>query len=203
MQSEISFCTSTTSKTLTLPISPNIATCKLPTKFFSLAQNINRLAELDKFLQEVKVADLAVGSGAFPLGMLNEITKAREVLTAYLNLGRDEKIVRRLYDLKLETIKNSIFACDIEPSAVDIAKLRLWLTLVIDDEPTADKDSFKPKPLPNLDCNIICGNSLIDEFEGFPLIKHSKRGKRTRSTPAGGNRYEDCRTDSPTEKSFP
>ena len=143
-------------------------------EIFSPTKNINRLAELDKFLQEVKVADLAVGSGAFPLGMLNEITKAREVLTVYLNLGRDEKIVRRLYDLKLETIKNSIFACDIEPSAVDIAKLRLWLTIVIDDEPTADKDSFKPKPLPNLDCNIICGNSLIEEFEGFPLIKHSK-----------------------------
>lgn len=143
-------------------------------EIFSPAKNINRLAELDKFLQEVKVADLAVGSGAFLLGMLNEITKAREVLTAYLNLGRGEKIVRRVYNIKLETIKNSIFACDIEPSAVDIAKLRLWLTLVIDDEPTANKDSFKPKPLPNLDCNIICGNSLIEEFEGFPLIKHSK-----------------------------
>ncbi|MBR4905174.1 MAG: Eco57I restriction-modification methylase domain-containing protein [Selenomonadaceae bacterium] len=143
-------------------------------EFFSPAKNIHRLAELDKFLQEVKVADLAVGSGAFPLGMLNEITKAREVLTAYLNLGRAKKLERSLYDLKLETIKNSIFACDIEPSAVDIAKLRLWLTIVIDDEPTADKNSFKPKPLPNLDCNIICGNSLIDEFEGVPLIKHSK-----------------------------
>lgn len=143
-------------------------------EIFSPAKNINRLAELDKFLQEVKVADLAVGSGAFPLGMLNEITKAREVLTTYLNLGRAEKIERSLYDLKLDTIKNSIFACDIEPSAVDIAKLRLWLTLVIDDEPTADKNSFKPKPLPNLDCNIICGNSLIDEFDSVPLIKHSK-----------------------------
>jgi type I restriction-modification system DNA methylase subunit len=143
-------------------------------EIFSPAKNINRLAELDKFLQEVKVADLAVGSGAFPLGMLNEITKAREVLTTYLNLGRAEKLERSLYDLKLETIKNSIFACDIEPSAVDIAKLRLWLTIVIDDEPTADKNSFKPKPLPNLDCNIICGNSLIDEFEGIHLIKHSK-----------------------------
>ena len=143
-------------------------------EIFSPAQNVNRLAELDKFLQAVKVADLAVGSGAFLLGMLNEITKAREVLTAYLNFGKTEKPPRSLYDLKLETIKNSIFACDIEPSAVDIAKLRLWLTIVIDDEPTADKNSFKPKPLPNLDCNIICGNSLIDEFEGFPLIKHSK-----------------------------
>ena len=78
-----------------------------------------------------------------------------KVLTAYLNRGRDEKLERSLYDLKLETIKNSIFACDTEPSAVDIAKLRLWLTLVIDR-------------------NIICGNSLIEEFYGFPLIKHSK-----------------------------
>jgi adenine-specific DNA-methyltransferase len=143
-------------------------------EIFSPAKNINRLAELDKFLQDVKVADLAVGSGAFPLGMLNEITKAREVLTTYLNLDKSEKITRRLYDLKIETIKNSIFACDIEPSAVDIAKLRLWLTIVIEDEPTADKISFKPKPLPNLDSNIICGNSLIDEFEGVPLIKTSR-----------------------------
>lgn len=143
-------------------------------EIFCPAKNINRLAELDKFLQDVKVADLAVGSGAFPLGMLNEITKAREVLTAYLNLGKSEKISRSLYDLKIETIKNSIFACDIEPSAVDIAKLRLWLSIVIEDEPTADKNNFTPKPLPNLDCNIICGNSLIDEFEGVQLIKHSE-----------------------------
>ena len=147
---------------------------KISEEIFSPAQNINRLAELDKFLQDVKVADLAVGSGAFPLGMLNEITKAREVLTTYLNFGKPQKLTRRLYDLKIETIKNSIFACDIEPSAVDIAKLRLWLTIVIEDEPSADKISFRPKPLPNLDSNIICGNSLIDEFQGVPLIKTSQ-----------------------------
>ena len=138
-------------------------------EIFSPEKNINRLAELDNFLQNVKVADLAVGSGAFLLGMLNEITKAREVLTEYMNLGRSEKIERRLYDLKMETIKNSIFACDIEPSAVDIAKLRLWLSIVIEDSPNADDKNFNPNPLPNLDCNIICGNSLIDEFEGMQL----------------------------------
>lgn len=143
-------------------------------EIFCPEKKINRLAEIDKFLQDVKVADLAVGSGAFPLGMLNEITKAREVLISYLNLGKSEKILPNLYDLKISTIKNSIFACDIEPSAVDIAKLRLWLSIVIEDGPTADKNNFTPKPLPNLDCNIICGNSLIDEFEGVPLIKHSE-----------------------------
>ncbi|MBQ6975683.1 MAG: Eco57I restriction-modification methylase domain-containing protein, partial [Selenomonadaceae bacterium] len=143
-------------------------------EIFCPDKKINRLAELDEFLQDVKVADLAVGSGAFPLGMLNEITKAREVLISYLNLGKSEKILPSLYDLKISTIKNSIFACDIEPSAVDIAKLRLWLSIVIEDGPTADKNNFTPKPLPNLDCNIICGNSLIDEFEGVPLIKRSE-----------------------------
>lgn len=141
---------------------------KIAEEIFCPAKGINRLAELDKFLQDVKVADPAVGSGAFPLGMLTEILKARETLLAYMNLGRAEKIERNTYDLKLATIRNSIFACDIEPSAVDIAKLRLWLSIVIDDAPN------QPKPLPNLDCNIICGNSLLDEFEGVPLIKSSK-----------------------------
>ena len=80
--------------------------------------------------------------------------------------------------LKMETIKNCIFAADIEPSAVDIAQLRLWLSLVIDDEinPNAQNEfegHRNPLPLPNLECNILCGNSLIDEFEGTRLVKES------------------------------
>ena len=129
---------------------------------------------------------MAVGSGAFPLGMLNEIVKARQVLTEYLAIemnGFQKKSFyayeRKPYDLKVNTIKNCIFACDIEPSAVDIAKLRLWLSIVIDDEITdnagnGDFDAHsKPRQLPNLDCNIICGNSLIDEFKGIELITQS------------------------------
>lgn len=82
---------------------------------------------------------------------------------------------RSPYSLKLQTIKNCIFAADIEPSAVDITQLRLWLSLVIDDEinPEANSplDGHKnPIPLPNLECNIVCGNSLVDEFEGIKLI---------------------------------
>ena len=86
---------------------------------------------------------------------------------------------RKPYDLKVNTIKNCIFACDIEPSAVDITKLRLWLSIVIDDEITDDAGNgefdahTKPRLLPNLDCNIICGNSLVDEFEGISLISES------------------------------
>ncbi len=147
---------------------------------------VNRLKELDDILANVKVADLAVGSGAFPLGMLNEIVKARETLSAYMAIGMNNfqkksfyAYDRKSYDLKVNTIKNCIFACDIEPSAVDIAKLRLWLSIVIDDEIADDAGNgefdahTKPRPLPNLDCNIICGNSLIDEFEGNELITES------------------------------
>lgn len=147
---------------------------------------VNRLKELDDILANVKVADLAVGSGAFPLGMLNEIVKARETLSAYMSIGMNAfqkktfyAYDRKPYDLKANTIKNCIFACDIEPSAVDIAKLRLWLSIVIDDEITEDIGNgdfdahSKPRQLPNLDCNIICGNSLIDEFKGNKLITES------------------------------
>lgn len=129
---------------------------------------------------------MAVGSGAFPLGMLNEIVKARQVLTEYHAIemnGFQKKSFyayeRKPYDLKVNTIKNCIFACDIEPSAVDIAKLRLWLSIVIDDEITEDAGNgdfdahSKPRQLPNLECNIICGNSLIDEFKGNKLITES------------------------------
>ena len=139
---------------------------------------VNRLKELDDILANVKVADLAVGSGAFPLGMLNEIVKARETLSAYMSIGMNAfqkksfyAYDRKPYDLKVNTIKNCIFACDIEPSAVDIAKLRLWLSIVIDDEITEDAGNgdfdahSKPRQLPNLDCNIIFGNSFIDEFK--------------------------------------
>lgn len=81
--------------------------------------------------------------------------------------------------MKVNTIKNCIFACDIEPSAVDIAKLRLWLSIVIDDEITEEVGNgefdahTKPRQLPNLDCNIICGDSLMTAFKGIELITTS------------------------------
>jgi len=158
----------------------------ISTNIYNPIAGVNRLKELDDILANVKVADLAVGSGAFPLGMLNEIIKARETLSAYMSIGMNAfqkktfyAYDRKPYDLKVNTIKNCIFACDIEPSAVDIAKLRLWLSIVIDDEITEDAGNgdfdahSKPRQLPNLDCNIICGNSLIQQFKGIQLINES------------------------------
>jgi adenine-specific DNA-methyltransferase len=155
---------------------------KISPEIFSLKDGVNRVKEIDELLKNIRVADPAVGSGAFPLGMLNEIVRARQNLSAYMATSmslRDARFMyvneRSAHTLKYETIRNCIFAADIEPSAVDIAQLRLWLALVIDDEINPDAQTIfdghrNPLPLPNLECNIVCGNSLIDEFEGHCLI---------------------------------
>ncbi|MBS6195822.1 MAG: class I SAM-dependent DNA methyltransferase, partial [Clostridiales bacterium] len=159
-------------------------------KLYALDQSgtvvVNRLLDMDQALKDIRVADPAVGSGAFPLGMLNEIVRARQNISAYLAITMSPYDVRMMYqmersphELKYETIKNCIFASDIEPSAVDIAQLRLWLSLVIDDEINPDAQNIleghrNPLPLPNLECNILCGNSLLDEFEDIKLINESE-----------------------------
>ena len=154
-------------------------------EILSFKKGVNRLLEIDNALKDVRVADPAVGSGAFPLGMLNEIVRARQNISAYLAITMNTYDARLMYQLdrsvhslKYETIRNCIFAADIDPSAVDIAQLRLWLALVIDDEinPNAQTlmDGHKnPLPLPNLESNILCGNSLLDEFEGKKLVDES------------------------------
>lgn len=155
---------------------------RLPQKVFDNLRNI------DKALENIKIADPAVGSGAFPLGMLSEIVKARNNITYYyVSMQTDKAAKARLfeqrapYHLKWKTIQNCIFAVDIEASAVDIAKLRLWLSLIVDEDLSPSYDEQRsgenkqrnPSPLPNLDYNIMCGNSLIDEFEGIQLFDDS------------------------------
>lgn len=152
----------------------------------------DNLRQIDKALESIKVADPAVGSGAFPLGMLSEIVKARNNITYYYVSMLTDKVEkarmfeqRDPYRLKWDTIQNCIFAVDIEASAVDIAKLRLWLSLVVDEDLSPSRDEAylgigkqrDPRALPNLDCNIMCGNSLVDEFDGIQLFDDSLLGK--------------------------
>lgn len=138
------------------------------------------IIQIDKALENIKIADPAVGSGAFPLGLLNEIVKIRDIITSYLLIYNrlelfdkkyDESFIinnkRSIYNIKWNTIKNCIYAVDIENSAVDITKLRLWLSIVVDQ---VEVPKSGPEPLPNLDCKIMQGNSLIDEFNGIKLI---------------------------------
>lgn len=108
--------------------------------------------KLDNLLKNIKIVDPACGSGAFLVGMLQEIVKAR----LYLSYLRNEKTNE--YGLKKETIQNCIYGVDIDPGAVEIARLRLWLSLVVDYE------LEDIEPLPNLDYKIMQGNSLLEEL---------------------------------------
>ena len=111
---------------------------------------IENAKEIDNLLANIKVCDPAVGSGAFLVGMLHEIVKLRQLLSVYL--GNEVSI----YDLKRQTIENSLYGVDIDPGAVEICKLRLWLSLVVDED-----DFHNIKPLPNLDYKVVYGNSLF------------------------------------------
>jgi len=107
---------------------------------------------IQKLLVAVKICDPAIGSGAFPMGMLNEIFMVRRLLFGFL--GKNQSFSACL--VKKEIIQNNIYGVDIEQGAVDIARLRFWLALVVDED--------VPQALPNLDYKIMCGNSLISRF---------------------------------------
>lgn len=120
---------------------------------FKLPQSVRTHAKLiDEKLASIRVCDPAVGSGAFPVGMMNEIIRTRNALTAYI--GKDGE--RTPYHFKRHAIQNCLYGVDIDPGAVEIAKLRLWLSLVVDEE---ERETIQP--LPNLDYKIVQGNSLL------------------------------------------
>ena len=100
-------------------------------------------------LSDVTVVDPACGSGAYLLGMMQELIELQTVL---YNIGVDAK---KIYDLKLEIIQRNLYGVDIDEFAVNIAMLRMWLSLAIDYE------GEKPEPLPNLDFKVIRGDSLL------------------------------------------
>jgi TaqI-like C-terminal specificity domain/Eco57I restriction-modification methylase len=127
---------------------------KISTSHF-ITENKDKIAQL---LHDVKVCDPAIGSGAFPMGMLYEI------LYCLLELEPNASH----YELKKRIIQNSIYGVDFEKGAVDIARLRFWLSLVVDAELMAGE---KPEPLPNLDYKIMQGDSLLERFKDIPLDK--------------------------------
>jgi hypothetical protein len=124
-------------------------------------------SEVDLLLQKVKIIDPAVGSWAFPMGILHEISTLRYYLhsegfcTVHSDHSEEEWDTTELtidgylsmYQIKRETIKNSIYGVDIESGAIDIARLRFWLSLVV--------DAKHPEPLPNFEFKFVCANTLI------------------------------------------
>jgi len=122
----------------------------------------NNAKEIEELLENIKICDPAVGSGAFPIGMMYEIVKLRRLLS--ICLGKDVNS----YDLKRHAIENSLYGVDIDAGAIETCKLRFWLSLIVDEE-----DFKNIKPLPNLDYKVVSGNSLL----GFPENWGSPIGK--------------------------
>lgn len=132
----------------------------------------NNAELLDSLLKNIKICDPAIGSGAFPLGILNQIVISRSLLCSRTGKKIDK------YNLKRYAIINSIYGVDLDPGAVEIAKLRLFLSLIVEEK---DYDSIEP--LPNLDFQIMQGDSLIEEFYGVMLDINKKTVQ--------GNLFED------------
>ena len=118
----------------------------------SVLQTKNVASRFMQLLKDVKVCDPAIGSGAFPMGILYVLYHAIHHLQSHAEPHGNFNSTQT----KREIIQNNIFGVDIEQGAVDIARLRFWLALVVDAD--------EPQPLPNLDYKITCGNSILHRF---------------------------------------
>ena len=113
---------------------------------------IEHKQEIASLLEKVTICDPAIGSGAFPIGLLHEILWTR------LTLEPEKNTPEQRAALKRRIIQDSIHGVDIDPGAIEIARLRFWLTLVVDED--------EPRPLPNLDYKIHRADSLIEYIRG-------------------------------------
>ena len=124
---------------------------------------------VDQKLKDVKICDPAIGSGAFPMGLLRELYACRKAIE-----GIDEETA---VSIKTHIIQNNIYGVDIEKGAVDIARLRFWLALIVDER--------NPHALPNMDFKIMQGNSLLEQYEGVELSGMSLDEQKKRKTKKG------------------
>lgn len=108
------------------------------------------ISKIKRALDNVKIIDPAVGSGAFPMGMLQIITKLYERILPVSQYDG--------YAIKLNIIENNIYGIDIQPMATEISRLRAWLAIVVEDY----YDHEKVSPLPNLEFKFVSANSLIE-----------------------------------------
>ena len=138
---------------------------------------------LRELMLPLKCCDPAVGSGAFPVGLLHELVNLRRLLTTVAN-GYVDPIRHQgstwLQETKADIMQNCLFGVDIQQQAIEICRLRLWLSLVVDydlgvDPFTAEKNQFSSaighiSQLPNLEMNFHRGDSLHDHISGVPVV---------------------------------
>jgi len=119
---------------------------------------IDRPEIIKEKLLNLRIVDPGVGSGAYPVDILNKLVNLIEIL------NKEIGITESRYNLRKKLIENCIYGVDIQERAVLLARLRLWLSLIVDLEVETIKDI---SPLINLDFKILKGDSLVSKICGF------------------------------------
>ena len=137
-------------------------------------------------LQSLKVLDPACGSGAFPIGLMQELLELGEILGD----------TRSPYTRKLEILQSNIYGIDIQPMATEISRLRCFLSLILEEAP---KDI---KPLPNLEFKFLSANSLLPlpqdsmlEYDGYQADKQKLESIRQDNFSADLSKRESLKQD--------
>lgn len=153
---------------------------------------------LVNLIENVRIVDPAVGSGAFPMGILNKLVFILNKIDKGNKLWKDAQLrsVENIqdsslreetrghienyfqnknpdYGRKLYLIQRCIYGVDIQQIAVEISKLRFFISLLVDEKIDKTKENWGIEPLPNLDFKIMQGNSLLEEYEGIKLFDES------------------------------
>ncbi len=140
--------------------------------------------QLDRALEQVRVLDPAVGSGAFPLGMLALLIGVRRALFRVGGVAVEQQ-TPLVEGWKRNFIRDCLYGVDVRREAIEIARLRFWLSLVVDADP------FEMEPLPNLDFKLMAGDSLIETIDGAVIYP---------TRPAGGKASQLSLVESETQK---
>ena len=168
--------------------------------------NKSDTSRMVNLIDNLRIVDPAVGSGAFPMGILNKLvfilskldpdnalwkeTQIKAVEKSVPDPIVKQKLKEQIegqfteknldYGRKLYLIQKCIYGVDIQQIAVEIAKLRFFISLLVDEKIDKAKENWGIEPLPNLDFKIIQGNSLISEFMGIDLDDDNKdKGQRS------------------------
>jgi adenine-specific DNA-methyltransferase len=147
----------------------------------------NEVKMVLELLGDIRVLDPACGSGAFPIGAMQRIVFALGRLDPDAQKWLEQQIAKLPSELrqsiksqyssqnldyvrKLTVIRSSIFGIDIQPVAIEIAKLRCFLTLIVDQTVSSRKKNRGIQPLPNLDFKFIAADSLIPLVESANIF---------------------------------
>ena len=138
-------------------------------------EKLDEPAVIKEKLIDLKIVDPGVGSGAFSVDILNKLVSLVEKLNEKLGVHEDR------YNLRKKLIEDCIYGVDIQERAVHLARLRLWLSLIVDTEV---EDIAAIPPLINLDFKIVKGDSLVSKICGFVFDFETQLAGSAKKTPA-------------------